>query len=388
MSKLTIGVVGGGIGGLTAAIALTRAGHDVTVFEQAKGYFHVGADINLTPNAVKALDGLGIADAIRKTAARPTHRISRMWDTGEETSRLGMSAEAEEKYGAPQLTIHRADLIDALADAFDINKVIFNTRIEAVKETDEAATLIAADGKEYSFDLVVGADGIHSAVRGHMFGAEKPRFTGVVAFRAVVPLESVADIPDIQAFTKWWGKTPESQIVTFPLNNGKDIFIFATTAQDSWTEESWTGAGDPDELRSHYEHFHADAKKLLVACTEVLKTALYERDPLEYWAKGRLALLGDSCHPMMPFMAQGACQAIEDGILLARELDGLASDVVLSEALADSLKNYEIARKPRASTIQVMSRTNEWLKKGGGADWLYQYDAWTVPTTESAGLPA
>lgn len=112
MSKLTIGVVGGGIGGLTAAIALTRAGHDVTVFEQAKGYFHVGADINLTPNAVKALDGLGVADAIRKTAARPTHRISRMWDTGEETSRLGMSAEAEEKYGAPQLTIHRADLID------------------------------------------------------------------------------------------------------------------------------------------------------------------------------------------------------------------------------------------------------------------------------------
>ena len=385
MAKLSIGVVGGGIGGLTAAIALQRMGHEVTVFEQSKAYLRIGADINLTPNAVKALDGLGLNEAIRKTAARPTHRISRMWDSGEETSRLAMSNDAEIQYGAPQLTIHRADLLAALAAAFDRRNVVFNARINRIEEQTNGVVVETTAGQSYPLDVVLGGDGIHSAVRAHLFGEEQPRFTGVVAYRAVVPVERLQDIPDIQAFTKWWGETPESQIVTFPLNQGKDIFIFATTAQDSWTEESWTGAGDCDELRSHYTHFHPQARDLLDACNEVLKTALYERDPLECWSKGRIALLGDACHPMMPFMAQGAGQAIEDAIVLARTLEHATNG---DEAEA-ALHVYQTVRQDRARQIQVGSRSNQWLKNAGSADWVYGYDAWTVPLQgESEEIPA
>src|SRR5690606_20052172 len=223
-NPLKIGIAGGGIGGLAAACALQRQGHDVTVFEQSREYLRVGADINLTPNAVRALDGLGagIAAAARASAARPTHRISRTWDTGEETSRLPMSDAAERQYGAPQLTIHRADLLAALAEAFPRERVRFANRCERIEETEDGVAVRFADGGEArGLDVLVGADGIHSAVRAAMFGADAPRFTGVVAFRAVVPTERVKDVPDIGAFTKWWGPAPESQIVDFPLNQGR-----------------------------------------------------------------------------------------------------------------------------------------------------------------------
>lgn len=378
MGHLKIGIVGAGIGGLAAAVALHRSGHAVTVFEQSRQFLRVGADINLTPNAVRALDGLGegIAAAVRASAARPTHRISRTWDTGEETSRLAMGDEAERKYGAPQLTIHRADLLAALADAFPVGQVRFGKRAQAIApRPDGVAVRFADDSEATQLDLLVGADGIHSAVRTAMFGAESPRFTGVVAFRAVVPTERVRQLPNIAAFTKWWGPTPQSQIVTFPLNQGRDTFIFATTAQDSWHEESWTTPGSVEELRGFYAGFHPDARALLDACDSVLKTALYERDPLPHWAQGRMALLGDACHPMMPFMAQGAGMAIEDAVVLARNLPA----GILPEQVPAALARYEAMRMERAGRIQLGSRGNEWLRAGGNADWVYGYDAWAVP---------
>jgi len=377
MARLRIGIIGAGIGGLAAANALHRSGHDVTVFEQAKQFFRVGADINLTPNAVRALDGLGpaIAQAARQAGARPSHRISRTWDTGAETSRLPMSDEAERKYGAPQLTIHRADLLAALAAEFPIERVRFGSRAESIEDTGAGVRIRFKDRPEEAFDVLIGADGIHSAVRNAMFGAESPRFTGVVAFRAVVPTERVKDLPDVGAFTKWWGPNPESQIVTFPLNQGRDTFIFATTAQDSWHDESWTTAGSVDELRGFYAGFHPDARALLDACDTVLKTALYERDPLTHWSKGALTLLGDAAHPMMPFMAQGAGMAIEDAVVLSRNLDGVATAAEARAALA----NYQAMRIERASRIQIGSRGNQWLKSGGDADWVYGYDAWKAP---------
>ena len=398
MSSLNIAIAGAGIGGLTAAIALQRAGHNVTVFEQSRAFLRVGADINLTPNAVRALDGLGVGAAVRIPAARPTHRISRLWDSGEETSRLEMSDAAEKKYGAPQLTIHRADLLAALADVFGIfsqgrtgylaaladvfptENVQFGKRAERVEQTEQGIELHFKDGSRHVTDLLIGADGIHSVVRNALFGDEQPRFTGVVAYRAVVPAESVAHVPNIQAFTKWWGPNPQSQIVTFPLNQGRDIFIFATTAQDSWHEESWTSAGDADELRSHYQDFHPDARALLDPCSDVLKTALYERDPLPFWSRGGMTLLGDACHPMMPFMAQGAGQAIEDAVVLARHLQDLSD----TTQIAGALLAYQHARLQRTSQIQIGSRGNQWLKDGGNADWVYGYDAWTVPTPSAA----
>ncbi len=375
MSSFKIGIVGAGIGGLTAAIALYRAGHDVVVYEQSKQFFRVGADINLTPNAVRVLDGLGIGEAVRRTAARPTHRISRIWDTGEETSRLEMGDTAEKKYGAPQLTIHRADLLVALAEVFPTERVCFAKRAEGITEDGEDITLTFADGTTSKVNVLIGGDGIHSVVRSAMFGKESPRLTGVVAFRAVIPVDRVMQVPNLQAFTKWWGPNSASQIVTFPLNCGKDIFIFATTAQKTWHLESWTTPGNVQELRDSYVGFHPDATALLDACDEVLKTALYERDPLSHWSKGHMTLLGDACHPMMPFMAQGAGMAIEDAVVLARCLEKATAIA----DIADALKTYEEVRLERTSKIQIGSRGNNWLRDGGNADWVYGYDAWTVP---------
>lgn len=379
-TRLKIGIVGGGIGGLAAANALHRSGHEVTVFEQSRQYLRVGADINLTPNAVRALDGLGggIPAAVRASAARPTHRISRTWDSGEETSRLTMGDEAERQYGAPQLTIHRADLLAALADAFPSGQVKFARRVTRIAQADTGVSVEFADGtRADGLDALIGADGIHSVVRTALFGAESPRFTGVVAFRTVVPTERVRDVPDIGAFTKWWGPTADSQIVTFPLNQGRDTFIFATTAQESWHEESWTTEGSVAELRGFYAGFHPHARALLDACDSVLKTALYERDPLLRWSQGRVSLLGDASHPMMPFMAQGAGMAIEDAVVLARNLDAAPG----ADGVPQALQNYEAMRKQRTSQIQIGSRGNNWLRAGGNADWVYGYDAWKVALT-------
>ncbi|WP_018156789.1 FAD-dependent monooxygenase [Demetria terragena] len=370
-----VAVVGGGIGGLVAGIALAHAGQSVRVFEQAPQFARVGADINLTPNAVRAIDGLGadLGAALRRSAARPTFRISRTWDTGEETSRLEMGNVAEERYGSPQLTLHRADLLTALERVVPQKSLRLGARLTDLAEDADGVTLRFADGSEARADVVVGADGIHSAVRHAIFGEESPEFTGVVAFRAVVPIERLAGLPNLGAFTKWWGPNPETQIVTFPLNEGRDIFIFATAPQDSWTEESWTAPGDADELRAMYADFHPEARGLLDAVDEVLKSALYVRDPLPTWSTDRITLLGDACHPMMPFMAQGAGQAIEDAVVLSRALTELDAPI------ADRLHAYQSVRLDRTSRIQIGSRGNEWLKEAGSGDWVYGYDAWATP---------
>ncbi|MBN9474086.1 MAG: salicylate hydroxylase [Bordetella sp. SCN 67-23] len=373
MASPLIGISGAGIGGLAAAIALRKLGLESVVFEQAPKFARVGADINLTPNAVLALDGLGVGDELRKTAARPTHRISRTWDTGEETSRLEMSQAAETRYGAPQLTMHRADLLAALEQAVPAATIHLGKRTVGIDEGADGITVRFEDGTSQRVDVLVGADGIHSTVRKHLLGDEYPDFTGVVAYRAVVPASRLDGVPNLGAFTKWWGPNPETQIVTFPLNLGRDIFIFATTPQDSWRHESWTMPGSVEELRASYSDFHPEARALLAACDTVLKSALYVRDPLPSWSRGNVTLLGDACHPMMPFMAQGAGMAIEDAVVLARYLADTP------EAPAQALKRYEAARHDRTARVQIGSRGNNWLKEGGNADWVYEYNAWTVP---------
>lgn len=377
MKRLNIGIAGGGIGGLAAAISLRRSGHEVTVYEQSKQWMRVGADINLTPNVVRALDGLGgqVGARVRRDGAQPTYRISRDWDTGLETSRLGMGVIAEAQYGAPQVTIHRADLLAALAAEFPADRVLFGKRVKSLAQDAQGVTLVFEDGASAHHDLVVGADGIHSRVRSALFGEEKPRFTGVVSYRAVVPTERVKDVPEIEAFTKWWGPNPQTQIVTFPLNQGRETFVFATTGQPEWTEESWTSEGDVEELRNAYKDFHADARKLLAASDSVLKSALYEREPLPQWSVGTVTLLGDACHPMLPFMAQGAGMAIEDAVVLGRALADASDRAQAGKAL----KAYEEARRERTAKIQIGSRGNQWMKGPGNADWVYGYDAWHAP---------
>jgi salicylate hydroxylase len=380
MAGLKVGINGGGIGGMAAAIALRMAGYDVEVYEQAASYQRVGADINLTPNAVRALGSLGVVEKLKETAARPTHRISRMWDSGEETSRLEMANEAERKYGAPQLTIHRADLLHALRQQLPAEIIHLGHRVVAVDNSSTKPKTTFASGSTREVDLLIGADGIHSPTRTALFGPEHPQFTGLVSYRAVVN-RATLNVTNLDAFTKWWGPSPDLQIVTFPLNRGRETFVFATTAQDDWRHESWTMPGDIEELRKAYVKFHPEARALLDACDSVTKSALYVRDPLPVWSQGYVTLLGDACHPMTPFMAQGACMAIEDAVVLGRALNG--ADVVSVPA---ALNRYEKSRKERTARMQLGSRANEWLKQGGNADWVYGYDASSEPLEPLEGL--
>lgn len=381
MNSLRISIAGGGVGGMAAAIVLQANGHDVAIFEQAPEFGRIGADVNLTPNAVHALDGLGagVGTRLRETAARPEFRISRMWDTGEETSRLPMSAAAEAKYGAPQLTIHRADLLTALEEALAPGTIRFKVRVTGATGGDGGAQLDFADGTSDAADAVIGADGIHSPVRTSIFGPDAPKFTGLVSWRAVVPRDRLEGLANLDSFTKWWGPEADRQIVTFPLTRGEEIFVFATTPQQDWREEGWTLPGDIAELRDAYADFHPEARALLDACDEVTRSALHVREPMARWSDGRVTLLGDAAHPMVPFMAQGACMAIEDAVLLARAL-GDADRAAVPAALTA----YEDARRGRTAAVQRGSLANEWLKQGGNADWVYGYDAWAAVL----GVPA
>lgn len=371
---LSVGICGGGIGGLAAAIALQKFGHRVKVFEKTATINRVGADINLTPNAVFALDELGVGAYLRDKAARPAFRISRDGESGEETSRMPMSSAAEEKYGAPQLTIHRADLLDALRHQLAPDTLVLGKEACGLSLQDGLCRLQFADRTSGGFDLVVGADGIHSVVRSELWGEDRPRYTGMVSYRGTFPSEKAAGLPDTDAFTKWWGEIPEKQIVTFPLTQGREIFVFATLPQKDWTEEGWTLPGDVEDLRKAYANFHPHARALLDAVEEVTRSALHVRDPMPAWARGQATLLGDAAHPMVPFMAQGACMAIEDAVVLARALDGTAKDGII-----DALARYETERKPRTARVQESSLANDWLKKAGNADWVYGYNAWATP---------
>ena len=375
---LKIGIAGGGVGGLSAGIALRNLGHDVTIFEQASAYKKVGADINLTPNAVRALDGLGVVPALLETAARPTYRISRVWDTGEETSRLELLESAMRKYGAPQLTLHRADLLDALLAQLPPEVIRLGHKVEHVEETPASATVTFTNGARHTFEVWIGADGIHSATRTALFGPESPKYTGIVSHRSVFD-RSRAELPEMDAFTKWWGPSRDIQLATFPLTRGREIFVFATTPEPDWRHESWTTPGDIEDVKRAFAGFHSDARAFIDACTDVMKTALYYRDPLPRWCRGRVALIGDACHAMPPFMAQGAAMAIEDAVVLARVLDQTARS-----AVGDALEVYERTRKPRASEVQQQSYDNKWLKVGGNADWVYTYNAWTTAFAKAA----
>ena len=375
MAGLDIAICGGGVGGMTAAIALARLGHKPIIYEQAGRYGRVGADVNLTPNAVHALDRLGAGEALRAAAARPTHRISRTWDTGLETSRVEMADAAEAAYGAPQLTIHRADLLAALEDNLPMGCLKLGARATDLSvDGDGAARLTLDDGTTRAADVVIGADGIHSVVRRALFGPDDPQFTGLVSWRGVIPRDRLGGVPDLDAFTKWWGPTADRQIVVFPLTGGREIFVFATTAQDGWREEGWTLAGDIAELRAAYADFHPQARALLEACEEVTRSALHVRAPMPKWSKGHATILGDAAHPMVPFMAQGACMAIEDAVVLARALEGADAAQVPAR-----LSAYEEARRDRTARIQEGSLRNDWLRGQENTDWLYGYHAWEAP---------
>lgn len=377
----TIAIAGAGVGGLAAAIALRHFGHTVDVFERTSEFRRVGADLQLSPNIVLALDHLGLRSAVEGTAARTTRRDSRAWDTGEVMATATMGDEAERRYGAPQLMLHRADLLKSFENAVPGECIHLSAEVVGVAEPDDTGRrgFLLADGRIRRADVLVAADGIHSIVREWMLGPESPTFTGVVSFRSIFPADKIRGHPAEGAFTKWWGPTADNVIVSYPLTRGEEMFVFATIGQPSWTEESWTLPGEVSEFREMFAGFHRDARSLIDNCETVLKSALYERDPLPTWSKDNVTLLGDACHPMLPFMAQGAGSAIEDSVILARCLSEPGWDV------SHALQRYAAIRKPRTSRVQLESRANTWFKDTvSDVEWVYGYKVWDVPLADDA----
>jgi len=381
VKPVSFAIIGAGIGGLATAALLLRAGHRVQVFEQAARFARVGSGIQMAPNAVKVLRHLGIEARLRDTAFQADFAISRSWDSGTETSRLALGAEVERQFGAPYLFLHRADLHAAIADIVPSGVVHLGMKLAAIDQDGDGVDLRFTDGSRFRADAVIGADGVHSLVRETLLGPEKPRFTGRVAYRTTFAANRLRGVTLDPVRTKWWG--PDRHMVVYFVTRARDELYFVTSVPEraEWTTpESWSAKGDLDELRAAYAGFHPDVQAILDACPEVFKWALFERDPLPRWSDGRIALLGDACHPMTPYMAQGAASALEDAAVLARCIDAVEPD-----GLQEAYQRYERVRKPRASAIQAGSSANNWLRDKADPGWVYGYDASTVDLEDAAG---
>jgi 2-polyprenyl-6-methoxyphenol hydroxylase-like FAD-dependent oxidoreductase len=372
----TIAIVGAGMGGLAAAATLRNIGIEVHVYEQASGFARIGAGIQMMPNSMKVLRRIGIEDRLRRTSFAPYSHLNRIWDTGEVTRELPMP---ETLFGAPYLCMHRGDLHDALLAAVPSDIVHLGKKLVGLDQRGGQVTLSFADGSHASADAVVGADGVHSLVREIVIGPDTPIHKGRIAYRAVFPAALMNGRDIGRSRTKWWGL--DRHIVIYYTTAARSEVYFVTSVPESadWmTRESWSAKGDVKELRAAYEGFHADVRGVLEACPDCHKWAILEREPLPRWSDGRIVLLGDACHPMTPYMAQGAATSIEDAAVLARAIEASAG-----EDLEGAFRRYEAHRKPRTSRIQAISSANTWMKDGDSdTSWLYGYDAWSAPLVE------
>jgi 2-polyprenyl-6-methoxyphenol hydroxylase-like FAD-dependent oxidoreductase len=370
--KLSIAIVGAGMGGLAAAATLRQVGVDVQVYEQAQRFARIGAGIQMLPNSSRVLRGIGVEAKLRKAAFEPYSHLNRVWDTGEIKRELPMP---ENLFGAPFLCMHRADLHEALYSALPAEIVHLNKKLVGLDQSNGQVTLSFADGTKAQADAVIGADGVHSLVRDIIIGPDAPIHKGRIAYRAIFDA-SLMSGEIAPSRTKWWG--PDRHIVIYYTKADRSELYFVTSVPEpgDWiTKESWSAKGDVKELRAAYEGFHPEVQMVLNACPDCHKWAILEREPLPTWSDGRVVLLGDACHPMTPYMAQGAATSIEDAAVLARCIEAVQFDDI-----ERAFRMYEATRKPRTSRIQAISSANTWMS-GGNEDtsWLYGYDAFNVP---------
>lgn len=372
-SKPKIAIVGAGMGGLATAAALSQIGANVTVYEQAKRFGRIGAGIQMLPNSCRVLRGLGVLDRLRQVAFEPYSHLNREWDTGEIKRELPMP---ESLYGSPFLCMHRADLHDALYSAVAPDIVHLDKQLVGLDQAGGSVILSFGDGTKETADAVIGADGVHSLVREIVVGPDAPIHRGRIAYRAVFDASLMHGGDIGPSRTKWWG--PDRHIVIYYTAKDRSQLYFVTSVPEpsDWiTEESWSAKGDVEELRAAYRGFHRDVMMVLDACPDCHKWAILEREPLPQWSSGNVVLVGDACHPMTPYMAQGAATSIEDAVVLARCIAARDFD-----DLPGAFRTFEATRKPRTSRIQAISSANTWMK-GGDEDtsWLYGYDAYSEP---------
>ena len=372
-----IAVLGAGMGGLAAAALLSRAGCEVTVYEQATRFARVGAGIQMSPNALRVLRALDLEAHIRRVAFQPRSWRNRAWDTGAMQNELPLGAEAEARHGAPYLLGHRADLHAALLTRVPPERIVRDKRLTGLSQNATSVTLAFADGSTAKADIVLAADGLHSRAREILFGAGEPRFTGNVAYRTVFPAARLGGLT-LDDNCKWWG--PDRHIVIYYVNPRQDELYFVTSVPDpDWKLDSWSAMGDLAELRAAFTGFHPDVLRVLEACPAVHKWAIADRDPIPRWSEGRVMLMGDAAHPMTPTMAQGAAQALEDAMVMARCLARFGY-----EDLAQAFRTFEAHRRARTAQIQLTSHRNVWMRGRTDSGWLYDYDACSAALDEAA----
>lgn len=370
-----IAVVGAGLGGLTAAGFLQRAGFAVSVYEQAPSFSRIGAGIILSANVMKVLRRLGIERALVETGIKPHSYISRDWDTGETLYEIVFDAASEEHYGGAYLNVHRGDLHRVLERVVTPGTIAFDHRLVGLDETGDGVRLSFENGVKVDADIVIGADGIRSKVRESLLGTEPPRFAGAVAQRAIFPTERLNGfkIPDC---TKWWGS--DRHILPYFMTSRRDeIYVIGVVPAAQWESDAASLPSSREEMLESFADFHVDLRRVIEASDDVSVWPIFDRERDDRWSGGRIVLLGDACHPMRPYMAGGGAMAIEDGAILARCLETF-------DNLAEACRVYEATRIPRVSEVQRISIENSWMRGPTETDWFYCYDPCVAPLTRPA----
>ncbi len=363
MAQAKVLIAGGGIGGLTAALCLAQRGLQVELFEQAVAFGTAGAGIQLSPNGSRVLHELGLEAALRAHAFLPIGTQFRQWRSGRVIAESELGQRCVEEFGAPYYHVHRGDLMQVLVSAARAEPAIVLHTAARVTQFEQTGTGVVVQvqrsGESHSHthsetrrgNLLIGADGIHSAVRDVLWGNEEPQFTGNVAWRAMVPVERLPKDLIRPMSTAWWG--PAKHFVHYYVRGGALVNCVCVVEKDGWEVESWTERGDQHELQADFSGWHPDVQQLIdnVDKDSLYRWALFDRAPMDAWRQGRVSLLGDACHPTLPFMAQGAAMAIEDAAVLA---GCLAANVDAEGAL----QRYEDLRRKRTADIQQGSRRN------------------------------
>jgi salicylate hydroxylase len=346
-------IAGGGIGGITTALALRSRGIDAQLFEQAAAFRQVGAGIQLSCNATRILVALGVGEALAGIAVYPEGRDYRAWDTGERLFWTPLGQRAELSFGAPYYHAHRAELLAVLLDALGQEGFCLGAEVVAFEQDANSVAITIADGTTFEGDVLVGADGIHSMVRAGLFGREQARYTGNVAWRGLVPAEAIAHLELTKVTGVWMG--PNRSIVQYYVSAGRTFNWIGISRSQHPARESWLAEGSIEDALVEYAGWHPTIRAVIQSTPRVLRQALYDREPLSSWHVGRVVLLGDAAHPMLPFLAQGAAQSIEDAYVLA----GCIS--TWPEQPTQGLAEYVRLRQPRTAWMQDLSRREEEL---------------------------